>query len=329
MKHSATLFSILTLFLSYTSHAAVVLVYHHVADDTPSSTSVSPKTFAAHLDYLAEQDFKVRSLAEILTTLKSGQALPDKTVAITFDDAYQSVHDTAMPLLAARGWPFTVFVNTQATSRESSLYMSWEELRVVMDNGGDVQNHSHTHASLAYPEEGESKDEWQARVRTDINTAHTSIRENLGVEPSLFAYPYGEYSPALQTLVSEMGLLGIGQHSGAVDTQSNFLGIPRHPFHKGADSIERFATRVLTRPLHLTITPKGPLRVERGSRVSLRIEGEDLTNTNCFFDGEPVLMNEGQLENLGPFNKRRTKLNCTRAMGAGVYEWFSYLFISY
>ena len=306
--------------------AAVVLVYHHVSNDTPASTSVTPESFEAHLTYLAENDFKVLPLTEILNTLRRGKPLPANTVAITFDDAYQSVHDTAMPLLAKRGWPYTVFVNTEATSRTSSLYMDWEDLRRVLNNGGDVQNHSHSHDSLAFTKPGESEAQWQKRVRSDIGRAQTLIKDNLGIEPSLIAYPYGEYSEPLQSLVAELGLMGLGQHSGAIGVESDFLGLPRHPFYKGADSIERFATRVRTQPLAMTAQPRGPIKVNTQSNITLTLEG-DLDGVNCFFDGNTVAINNDSISNLGPFTKRRTKLNCTKSLGSGVYQWWSYLFI--
>ena len=52
-------------------------------------------------------------LQELVDALRAGQPLPDRTAAITFDDGYISIYDTAWPLLRARGWPFTVFVNTE------------------------------------------------------------------------------------------------------------------------------------------------------------------------------------------------------------------------
>jgi hypothetical protein len=38
---------------------AIILVYHHVSEDTPRSTSVTPGVFESHLDYLAEHDYEV------------------------------------------------------------------------------------------------------------------------------------------------------------------------------------------------------------------------------------------------------------------------------
>ncbi|MCB1844505.1 MAG: hypothetical protein KDI09_16205, partial [Halioglobus sp.] len=71
---------------------AVILLYHHVASDTPASTSVSPETFARHLRYLADEGYTVLSLEEVLWRLSKGKHFPKNSVAVTFDDAYASVY---------------------------------------------------------------------------------------------------------------------------------------------------------------------------------------------------------------------------------------------
>src|SRR5690625_4169900 len=94
--------SLLALLWCAQLHATVVLQYHHVSDTTPPSTSVTPELFEQHLDYLAAEGFHVASLPEIVAKLKKDEALPDKTVVLTFDDAYSSVYDIAFPLMKAR-----------------------------------------------------------------------------------------------------------------------------------------------------------------------------------------------------------------------------------
>ena len=44
---------------------AVVLVYHHVASDTPASTSLEPGLFARHLEFLAAGGHTVLPLGTI------------------------------------------------------------------------------------------------------------------------------------------------------------------------------------------------------------------------------------------------------------------------
>jgi peptidoglycan/xylan/chitin deacetylase (PgdA/CDA1 family) len=93
----------------------VVLLYHHVSLDTPPSTSVTPERFAAHLEYLEAHDYEVWPVDRLLATVIDGEeTVPQDVVAITFDDAYESVYRNARPMLRERGWPFAVFVNTDA-----------------------------------------------------------------------------------------------------------------------------------------------------------------------------------------------------------------------
>jgi hypothetical protein len=50
---------------SVAAQSAVILLYHHVAEDTPPSTSISPANFDAHLAYLRDNDFNVIALDRI------------------------------------------------------------------------------------------------------------------------------------------------------------------------------------------------------------------------------------------------------------------------
>lgn len=127
-----------------TDHA-VVLVYHHVSEETPPSTSVSPEQFAAHLDFLAREGFNVWPLSRILEHLQNGRKLPARTVALTFDDAYRSVYTHALPMLRSRNFPFTIFVTTDYIDGKSRLYLSWEQLREMTSQGAEIGNHSLSH----------------------------------------------------------------------------------------------------------------------------------------------------------------------------------------
>ncbi len=74
----------IALSLPQVGTAAVILQYHHVSNDTPASTSISPEQFEAHMQYLADNSFRVVALSEIMNSITKQQPIPDKTVAITF-----------------------------------------------------------------------------------------------------------------------------------------------------------------------------------------------------------------------------------------------------
>ena len=154
---------------------AVVLLYHHVGDETPASTSVTPEVFESHLDYLARHHFTVLPLSEVVHALAEHRPLPAGTVALTFDDAYVSVYRQALPRLERRGWPFTVFVSTDSVDQGYAAFMGWDQLRDLEARGGTVGNHTTRHAHLVRREPEESEAAWERRVRDDIARAQARL----------------------------------------------------------------------------------------------------------------------------------------------------------
>jgi len=317
----------------------VIFVYHHVANDTPRSTSVTPGEFAAHLDYIAQHGYTVWPLQHLAASLRSHEPVPDNVVALTFDDAYVSVATTAHPLLKSRGWPYTVFVNTESVDAGRAPYMNWKQLQALVRDGVDIGNHAHRHAHLVHREPPESETQWQTRVRGEIVGAQQRIRAELGITPSLFAYPYGEYDSALSGIVADLDLIGLGQHSGAVGFGSDFTALPRFPVGGAYATLDRLATSLRTRPLYVRANPSGPL-VMRGAHARPAIDLElvpgpyDAAQLGCYASGQgrmqlrpgrdPLRM---QIQPSSALNTGRSKFNCTVAHRdePGVFFWWSYL----
>lgn len=90
----------------------LILLYHRVVtlDTDPQLLSVTPKHFAAHLEFLSER-YNPISLSELRNALEVGE-IPDKSVVITFDDGYADNLWNAKPLLEKYGIPATVFVTS-------------------------------------------------------------------------------------------------------------------------------------------------------------------------------------------------------------------------
>ena len=124
---------------------AVILMYHHVSATTPASTSVDPDLFEAHLDYLEENGFRVWPLDQVVDSLGAGRALPDSVVVFTFDDGYRSVYEEAYPRLRQRGWPFTVFVTTDAIDHRQGPVLTWDQLREMAGQGATIASHPQHH----------------------------------------------------------------------------------------------------------------------------------------------------------------------------------------
>lgn len=321
------------------SHA-VVLLYHHVDADTPASTSVTPADFERHLTYLWDNNFFVLPLEEILDAMAAGKSLPENAIAITFDDAYESVHRVAWPMLRERRWPFTVFVSTDYIDAGYGNYMSWEQIRELTEGGGTVGNHSLAHAHPLDRLEGENKAAWLTRFREDLLAAGQRIEDETGSATKLYAYPYGEFSADLENVVADLGWYAVGQQSGAIGPETPLTSAPRFPISSSFSDREDFALRVRARPLPVrVISPADRLPDSGAGSPVLELE---LTNTvydpatiGCYTsDGSPIdvrWQNEQRfrIQARAPLDSGRSKYTCTAPYPGetGVFGWYSHLWI--
>lgn len=317
---------------------AVILLYHHVSRDTPASTSVTPQRFDEHLEFLDAGGYRVWPLQRVLAAVYDGaEALPPDVVVITFDDAYESVLAEAHPRLASRGWPYTIFVNTDAVDAGHSPYLSWDELRGLAEDGAAIGNHSAAHGHMAAPRGDESRAEWQARVDADLARAQRRIREEIGSPPQVFAYPYGEDSPALAERVGDDYRFALVQRSGAIGPGTDPLAIPRFPMATGFSTIDRLELAVRSRPLPVDGTETRTTG-DRGDIEWLRLRlgegGFRLDALGCFSGGGdrlPVEVRSSDptvvgIDVAGVGRAGRNKVNCTSpaADGSGDFYWYSF-----
>ncbi len=320
--------------------SAVGLVYHHVSQETPRSTSVTPERFVEHLEYLADNDFTVWALPRVIDALRGGETMPPRTVALSFDDAYLSVYETALPQLQARGWPFTIFVSTQYIDDGLRDYMTWDQLRAAEQAGATIANHSRTHPSMAHPRADESMVEWLAGIRAEIESAQQRLDAELDAPARIFAWPYGEYSPPVQSLLRELGFTGIAQRSGAMGAGSDFTALPRFPMATGFDDMEQFALKARSRPLPVSaVDPESAvLPPEKDSAsVSFSLQPGDYRADaiSCYSRGQALnieQLDEAPLRlrvsGAGPLPVGRTIFNCTApASDGGGWFWHSFLWM--
>jgi peptidoglycan/xylan/chitin deacetylase (PgdA/CDA1 family) len=217
------------LLLSVNAFAAkhcVILQYHHFSEKTPASTSVTPKQFTAHLEYLAQNEFSVMPLRDVVLSLHHQLDLPEKCVSLTVDDAYQSVYTEAWPLLKPYGYHMTIFVNSESVDKGQQPYMSWAQMRELSRNGFGFENHGHSHRHMIRKLQNETELDWLKRVGMDIRIAQKRISEEIDIEPVLFAFPYGEYTPELQRLIEKLGFSGFGQQSGPAWPDASATALP-------------------------------------------------------------------------------------------------------
>jgi peptidoglycan/xylan/chitin deacetylase (PgdA/CDA1 family) len=98
-----------------------IIGYHKVSPDShPFFEPVEPAVFEQQMQFLKDS-YNVVELQELVTRSQRGQ-LPERAVAITFDDGYRDNYEYAFPILKKHGLPATVFVATAAINNATTLW---------------------------------------------------------------------------------------------------------------------------------------------------------------------------------------------------------------
>jgi len=167
-----------------------VLCYHGVCDPPPNEWSVTPAQLRRHVEVLSHS-YVPASLSDVVGWVREERELPDRSVALTFDDGYVDVLREAAPLLADAHIPATVFVApgllsgepADETYRPSRPIMSWAEVEELVAAGWEVGSHSMTHPRLAeLPGH---------RARQELQRSRDELEQRLGRRIDTLAYPYG------------------------------------------------------------------------------------------------------------------------------------------
>ena len=202
-----------------------ILCFHDVNGAGPYSVSI--QEFRTYLDILKKENIRVWPLKKIMEYHRQNRLMEQPTMAITIDDDFENIARVAAPILREYDYPATFFVYTRDINKHPRGGMAWEDLKRLLAEGFDVQNHSHTHTAFHEPRPFESKDQFAARVTQEVVTSREILEQNLpGNKIWAFAYPMGYYSPYLESRVREAGYdLILTVDANPVDLTSNFTGI--------------------------------------------------------------------------------------------------------
>ncbi|MCH8551959.1 MAG: polysaccharide deacetylase family protein [Natronospirillum sp.] len=306
-----------------------VLMYHHVANDTPPATSTRVDVFRDHLDYL-DENHEVVDLVWALERLQAGESIPDNAVALTFDDAYINVYDTAWPMMQEYDFPFTVFVATQPVDQGSRIVIQWDQLREMHEEGVRLLNHSHGHEYMVRYDAYD--DTWREEVIETVETAQRRLTEELGEEPpKIFAYPYGEYNDLLRDIMEDLGYISMGQHSGGIADFSDWQALPRFAAGGTAANLDTLKVKLQSRPLPVEFPLPEQVTNDRRPVLEARLLDNDDVRwdaLNCFTGaGTPIpfSIDGGVLtaQTEEDFRDGRNRYNCTAPARSGGFYWLS------
>jgi peptidoglycan/xylan/chitin deacetylase (PgdA/CDA1 family) len=313
------------------AESAAIFAYQRFADPRLPSGSIALELFDAHLGEIATGGFRVTRLDDVVAAFRRRDTLPERAIAITIDDADDSVWREAWPRLRRAGLPFALFVSTDAVDASRRGTMSWDQIRELAASGVTIasQGASQSH----FPELGpEAK-------RRELARANQRFADELGYVPRLFAYPFGEYGQADQRIVRELGFeAAFGQQSGVGHPDADLYGLPRFLMNDAFGSPERFRLAATALPLYLSeLTPGDTVLGPGANPPSIGFTLADgqgpVDDLACFASNRPGAL---RIERLGrgrveirldaPFAPGRGRFNCTLPAGPERWRWFGLQF---
>ena len=183
-----------------------ILMYHRVARRVPGlpapSHNVEPARFREQIEGLLSRGFTIWPLRRFLDHYESGDRVPPKTIALTFDDGFQTVYTAAFPVLKEFGVPASLFVNTAYLDSDepfpfdgwgmavrgrapeaSCLPLATGQCREMAASGlVEIGAHTHTH------------EDFRGRpnaFRSDLQRSIDIVQERFAPQEMTFAFPYG------------------------------------------------------------------------------------------------------------------------------------------
>jgi peptidoglycan/xylan/chitin deacetylase (PgdA/CDA1 family) len=113
----------------------LILGYHGISQEDEHlwnpALFVAPEHLASRMRFLRSQRFNVLPLSDALNCLRTG-TLPERSVAVTFDDGYVDFYRFALPILRAYQIPATVYLTTYYSEHNgpvpgiTAAYMLWK-----------------------------------------------------------------------------------------------------------------------------------------------------------------------------------------------------------
>ena len=309
-------------------NSAVVYMYHKFNIYKYPSTNIKLEQLENHLQELSKSKYNVISLEHIVDSIINDINLPENTIGISVDDADRSFLEVAWPLFKKFNFPVTLFVTTNTIANIKNNYLTWDEIRLIQNEGVTIGSHSYSHSHLA--------NFTSNQLLEEIENSNKIFMKEIGKIPNLFAYPYGELDIKFINILKDYNFkAAFGQHSGVINETSEIYFLPRFSLNEKYGDIERIRFSANAKGLGIyDFIPNNPNISQNPPYIGFSLLDENLsTKINCF-----IFDKDGEVErDIFKFNERieirlnrklkqgRSRLNCT-AKDNNIWRWYGYQF---
>ncbi len=199
-----------------------ILMYHMILKNPHKENKfiISEKTFEEDLKYIKSNGFQTILIADLIAFSQGEKDLPEKPILLTFDDGAYNNFLYAFPLAQKYGAKFVFSPIAKESERyteiqdENPLYAhaGWEAISKMSESGlVEIQNHTYNMHSCHGPRIGckkrneESLQNYEAKLKEDLNKAQDLIEKNTSKRPTAFFYPFGAKSDCSEKIIRSLG----------------------------------------------------------------------------------------------------------------------------
>ena len=302
-------------------------MYHRFNENKYPSTNIKMDIFEEHINIIKNSDFNFHNPNNFDEQFNKPKQ--KKEILITIDDAFESFYTEAWPYLKENKIPFILFVSTEPVGKRG--YMTWEQIKEIESNDfAYIGHHSHTHEYLI--------DVNNDDFILDIEAANKIFLRELGYVPTLFSYPFGEYSKFMKDYISKNFKYAFGQHSGVIDLNKDKFELPRFPINENYGELKRFKSIINSFPLeYKKLFPLEKKITKENNPPEFKVEffknQKNLKNINCYSnEANEWKKSKTKISNQiltiqfrAPFKPRRGRINCS-LNDNGKWRWFGVQF---
>lgn len=186
-----------------------VLMYHAIGEpscEREASYTVTPALFRRHLALLDREGWSSIGIDALVDSLRTGQSLPSRAVAITIDDGFACLHEHLGEALE-HGLRCTAYVVSGALDRMARFdrdlgirgrpMLSRSQLRELSDAGLQVGSHTVNHPDL--------RTLTDTALNNELNRSRQVLEQLLGRPVESFAYPRGRFDRRVRQAVMDAG----------------------------------------------------------------------------------------------------------------------------
>ncbi len=198
-----------------------VVMYHSILDNSSRAGDyvIDRRIFEDDMEYLIENGYTTVFISDLVNYVEGDGVLPEKPVAVTFDDGFYNTMYYAYPFMREHNLKGTVNVvgeysrisTEQDDHNPNYSSLTWDEISELNNSGVfEIGNHTNDMHSLGSRKgckrmNGECEEEYCKNLYDDVGMLQATLQDNSGVTPVTFAYPYGFISDESIDVLNKIG----------------------------------------------------------------------------------------------------------------------------